>query len=84
MANEMIRMNTNILPQWCVIPVVLTLLNVRSDILADETLSSLYSVSWLNAPQCSPLLRADQIDIRCDKVTCVMQHVTHTHNVTTT
>ena len=44
------------------------------DILAEETLCSAtiqcFCETWLNASRCSPVLRADQIDIRCDKVTC--------------
>ena len=58
----------------------IALLNVRSiraklpDLLADETLCSAtvqcFCETWLNASQSSPVLQADQIDIRCDKLTC--------------
>ena len=84
-ANEMIRLNTKVLPPM---PQVMcdssclniALLNVRSiraklpDLLADETLCSTtiqcFCETWLNASQSSPVLQAEQIDIRCDKLTC--------------
>lgn len=84
-ANEMVRLNANILPTVPDIvcdPSCLTiaLLNVTSilhqipDITADKTLSSAnilcFCETWLNASQCSPVLRPNQMHIRCDKLTC--------------
>ena len=84
-ANEMVRLSSNILPP---VPQVvcdascltIALLNVRSilgkmpDILADKALCSTsiqcFCETWLNPSQCLPLLQAHQVDIRCDKVTC--------------
>ena len=60
--------------------VTIALLNVRSilaklpDITADHSLRSAsilcFCETWLNASQPSPVLLDDQIDIRCDRVTC--------------
>ena len=60
--------------------VTLALLNVRSilaklpDIRADKSLRSAsilcFCETWFNASQPSPVLIDDQIDIRCDRVTC--------------
>ena len=60
--------------------VTIALLNVRSilaklpDIRADNSLRSAsilcFCETWLNASQPSPVLLDDQIDIRCDRVTC--------------
>ena len=44
------------------------------DITADTTFTSAdvhcFCETWLNPSQPSPVLQADQIDIRCDKLTC--------------
>ena len=58
----------------------IVLLNVRSilgklpDIIADTSLSSAtiecFCETWLNASQPSPVLLDNQIDIRCDRITC--------------
>ena len=58
----------------------IALLNVRSilhqvpDITADKILSSAnilcFCETWLNGSQCSPVLRPNQIHIRCDRLTC--------------
>ena len=60
--------------------VSVALLNVRSigaklpDVLDDKTLScasiQCFCETWLNASQLSPVLRPNQIDIRCDRVIC--------------
>ena len=60
--------------------VTIALLNVRSilaklpDITADHNLRCAsilcFCETWLNASQPSPVLLHDQIDIRCDRVTC--------------
>ena len=84
--NEMVRLNANLLqsvpeascdPSSCV---TIALLNVRSiiaklpDIRADNSLKSAsilcFCETWLNASQPSLILLEDQIDIRCDRVTC--------------
>ena len=72
-ANEMVRLNTNIFqPVLCNSSshVTIALLNVRS-ILAKSltTVSDLlvYYETWLNA---SPVLVDNQVDIRCERVTC--------------
>lgn len=82
---KMVRLNANILPSVPDIvcdPACLTiaLLNVRSilhqvpDITSDKTLSSAnilcFCETWLSGSQCSPVLRPDQMHIRCDRVTC--------------
>ena len=84
-ANEMIRLNTKVLPPMPQVVcdsscLTIALLNVRSirtklpDLLADETLCSAtiqcFCETWLNPSQPSPVLRAGQINIRCDKLTC--------------
>ena len=58
----------------------IALLNVRSlltkvpDIRADRSLMSAsiqcFCKTWLNASQPSPVLKDDQIDIRCDRMSC--------------
>ena len=58
----------------------IALLNVRSivakmpDIKQDNNLKSAsikcFSETWLNASQLSPIVQHDQIDIRCDRMTC--------------
>ena len=84
--NEMVRLNANLLqsvPEASCDPfscVTIALLNVRSilaklpDIRADNSLKSAsilcFCETWLNASQPSPILLEDQIDIRCDRVTC--------------
>ena len=83
--NEMIRLNTKaLLPvqqMMCKSHCVsVALLNVRSigaklpDVLDDKTLSGAsiqcFCETWLNASQVSPILQPNQIDIRCDRVTC--------------
>ena len=83
--NEMVRLNTNLLHQLpdmsCdTSDVTIALLNVRSilaklpDIRADNNLMCAsilcFCETWLNASQPSPALLDDQIDIRCDRVTC--------------
>ena len=84
--NEMVRLNANLLqsvPEASCDPVscvTIALLNVRSilsklpDIRADNSLKSAsilcFCETWLNASQTSPILLEDQIDIRCDRVTC--------------
>ena len=60
--------------------VTIALLNVRSilaklpDIIADNSLRSAsilcFCETWLNAAQPSPVLLDNQIDIRCDRLTC--------------
>ena len=81
----MVRLNTNLLHQLpdmsCdTSDVTIALLNVRSilaklpDIRADNNLMCAsilcFCETWLNASQPSPALLDDQIDIRCDRVTC--------------
>ena len=84
--NEMVRLNTNLLQQVPEVlcnsssHVTIALLNVRSilaklpDIGADNSLSSAsilcFCETWLNTSQPSPVLVDNQIDIRCDRVTC--------------
>ena len=84
--NEMVRLNTNLLQQVPEVlcnsssHVTIALLNVRSilaklpDIGADNSLRSAsilrFCETWLNASQPSPVLVDNQIDIRCDRVTC--------------
>ena len=83
--NEMLRLNSNLLqplPEVLSDPYHLTiaLLNVRSivaklpDIHADKNLRSASTLcfceTWLNASQPTPVLLHDQIDIRCDRMTC--------------
>ena len=58
----------------------IALLNVRSlvskiqDVKADKSLMSAsiqcFCETWLNASQPSPVLYHDQVDIRCDRITC--------------
>ena len=82
--NEMVRLNTNLLQPVSEVScdssshVTIALLNVRSiltklpDITADYSLRSAsilcFCETWLNAS--SPVLLDDQIDIRCDRLTC--------------
>ena len=81
----MLRLNSNLLqplPEVLSDPYHLTiaLLNVRSivaklpDIYADKNLRSAsilcFCETWLNASQPTPVLLHDQIDIRCDRMTC--------------
>ena len=82
----MVWLNTNLLhplPDMSCNPsthVTIALLNVRSilaklaDIRADNSLRSAsilcFCETWLNASQLSPVLLDDQIDIRCDRVSC--------------
>ena len=83
--NEMLRLNSNLLqplPEVLSDPYHLTiaLLNVRSlvaklpDIHADKNLRSASTLcfceTWLNVSQPTPVLLDDQIDIRCDRMTC--------------
>ena len=83
--NEMLRLNSNLLqplPEVLSDPYHLTiaLLNVRSivaklpDIHADKNLRSASTLcfceTWLNPSQPTPVLVDDQIDIRCDRMTC--------------
>ena len=84
--NEMFRLNSNLLqpvpPVSCdsSCQVTIALLNVRSilaklpDIRADHSLRSVsilcFCETWLNASQPSPVLLHNQIDIRCDRITC--------------
>ena len=84
--NEMFRLNSNLLQPVSQITcdpsshVTIALLNVRSilaklpDIRADHSLRSAsilcFCETWLSASQPSPVLLDDQIDIRCDRVTC--------------
>ena len=79
--NEMVRLNTNLLqpvPQvlcdsTSVSHLTIALLNVRSIVskLPDNSLSILcFCETWLNASQPSPTLLHDQVDIRCDRITC--------------
>ena len=84
--NEMVRLSTNLLQPVPEVSrdsssdVTIALLNVRSiltklpDIRADKSLRSAsvlcFCETWLNASQPSPVLLDDQIDIRCDRVTC--------------
>ena len=83
---EMVRLTSNLLqpvPEVSGDPsshVTIVLLNVRSilaklpDTRADKSLRSAgilcFCETWLNASQPSPVLLDDQIDIRCDRVTC--------------
>ena len=84
--SEMFRLNSNILQPVSQVTcdpssqVTTALLNVRSilaklpDITADHSLKSTsilcFCETWLNASQPSPVLLHDQIDIRCDRLTC--------------
>ena len=84
--NEMVRLNTNLLQPLPELScdstthVTVALLNVRSivpklpDIRADNCLRSAsvlcFCETWLNPSQPSPVLLDNQIDIRCDRVTC--------------
>ena len=83
--NEMVRLSSNLLqplPQIICDPshVTIALLNVRCilaklpDIRADKSLRSAsilcFCETWLNASQPSPVLLENQVDIRCDKLTC--------------
>ena len=83
--NEMVRLSSNLLQPLPEVScdssqVTLALLNVRSilaklpDIRADKSLRSAsilcFCETWFNASQPSPVLIDDQIDIRCDRVTC--------------
>ena len=79
------EMNNNLLQSVPVLShdpscVTVALLNVRSiiaklpDIRADSNLRSAsvlcFCETWLNAAQPSPMLIENQVDIRCDRVTC--------------
>ena len=78
----MVRLNTNLLHPLADVScdtshVTIALLNVRSilaklpDIRADNSLRcASFCETWLNASQPSPVLLDDEIDIRCDRVTC--------------
>ena len=80
--NEMLRLNSNLLqplPEVLSDPYHLTiaLLNVRSivaklpDIHAVRSASTLcFCETWVNPSQPTPVLLDDQIDIRCDRMTC--------------
>ena len=83
--HEMVRLNINLLQPLADVScdtshVTMALLNVISilaklpDIRADNNLrcaSIMYFCeTWLNASQPSPVLLDNQIDIRCDRVTC--------------
>ena len=83
--NEMARLSSNMLQPVSLRPsdtscVTIALLNVRSilaklpDITTDKNLTSTtilcFCETWLNASQPSPVLLEDQIDIRCDRLTC--------------
>ena len=83
--NEMLRLNSNLLQPLPEVPsdpyhLTIALLNVRSivaklpDIYADKNLRSAsilcFCETWLNASQPTPVLLHDQIDIRCDRMTC--------------
>ena len=83
--NEMVRLNSNQLPPVTEVScdpshVTIGLLNVRSivaklpDIIADPKLRSAsilcFCETWLNPSQPSPVLLDDQVDIRCDRLTC--------------
>jgi hypothetical protein len=84
--NEMFRLNSNLLQPVSQVTcdpsshVTIALLNVRSilaklpDITADHSLRCAsilcFCETWLNASQPSPVLLDNQIDIRCDRVTC--------------
>ena len=84
--SEMFRLNSNILRPVSQVmcdpssQVTTALLNVRSilaklpDIPADHSLKSASTLcfyeTWLNASQPSPVLLHDQVDIRCDRLTC--------------
>ena len=83
--NEMARLSDNLLQPVPVVShdpscVTVAVLNVRSivaklpDIRADSNLRSAsvlcFCETWLNAAQPSPVLIEDQVDIRCDRVTC--------------
>ena len=82
----MFRLNSNLLQPVSQVTcdpsshVTIALLNIRSilaklpDIRADHNLRSAsilcYCETWLNASQLSPMLLDDQIDIKCDRLTC--------------
>ena len=80
--NEMFRLNSNLLQPVSRVTcdplshVTIALLNVAKlpDIIADHSLRCAsilcFCETWLNASQPSPVLLDDQIDIRCDRVTC--------------
>ena len=84
--SEMVRLNTNLLQPVPEVAcdssshITIALLNVRSilaklpDIGADSSLRSAsilcFCETWLNASQPSPVLLDNQIDIRCDRITC--------------
>ena len=83
--SEMLRLNSNLLhplPDVLNDPyhLIIALLNVRSfmaklpDVHADKNLRSAsilcFCETWLNPSQPTPALLDDQIDIRCDRVTC--------------
>ena len=82
----MVRLNSNVLQPVPEVScdssshLTIALLNVRSilaklpDIRADNSLRSAsilcFCETWLNASQPSPVLLDNQIDIRCDRVSC--------------
>ena len=77
--DTMVRLNTNLLqpvPEvFC--EAISALLNVRSivaklpDVKADNSLrSASICETWLNASRPSPVLLDNQIDIRCDRISC--------------
>ena len=84
--NEMVRLNSNLLQPVPEVScdssshLTIALLNVRSilaklpDIRADNSLRSAsilcFCETWLNVSQPSPVLLDNQIDIRCDRVSC--------------
>ena len=84
--SEMVRLNTNLLQPVPEVAcdssshITIALLNVRSilaklpDIGADSSLRSAsilcFCETWINASQPSPVLLDNQIDIRCDRITC--------------
>ena len=84
--NEMVRLSGNLLQPMPQVShnssshLTIALLNVQSilaklpDITADNHLRSAsvlcFSETWLNASQPSPVLLDDQIDVRCDRITC--------------
>ena len=83
--NEMVRLNSNLLQPMLQVShdpscVTIALLNVRSilaklpDVRADNNIRSAsilcFCETWLNASQPTPLLLEDQVDIRCDRMTC--------------
>ena len=84
--NEMVRLSGNLLQPVPQVShnssshLTIALLNVQSilaklpDITADNHLRSAsvlcFSETWLNASQPSPVLLDDQIDVRCDRITC--------------